>query len=56
MAEYLATQTRELIVEAENATEARKIAEDVYHVRPGFDKKLYKSIRVNNLRVEKRRN
>lgn len=53
--EYLVTQTKELIVSAGSAAEARKKAEDVFYVRPGFDKTLHRSIRVTGIKVEKRR-
>lgn len=55
MAEYLVTQTRELIIEADSAAEAREKAETVFYVRPGFDRTLFKSIRVTGIRTEKRR-
>jgi hypothetical protein len=55
MAEYLATQTRQIVVEADSATEARKIAESVFYHRPGFSIQLLKTIRETGLVVERRR-
>jgi hypothetical protein len=55
MAEYIVTQTRVLVVEANSAAEARSKAESVFYVRPGFDRNLRREIRETSFLVEKRR-
>jgi hypothetical protein len=56
MAKYLVTRVQELLVDADSAAEARKIAEDVYFRRPGFIATLVRQIRTTKLTTEKVRN
>jgi hypothetical protein len=56
MSEYIAVQTRQVIITADSAAEARKIAESIFYVRPGFNRELRKQMRETGLTIEKRRN
>lgn len=53
--EYLVTVTTTYIVDALTAAQARKLVEDAYYVKPGFDRDVHRTRQVQGIKVEKRR-